>query len=96
MQFPKFQHAVCLKDSEKVSECFACNKCYWVFQLKYEYNNYYREYDGKIKEKQQQVLRDEKIINPYFIQNPVAKYLYCTDQLELFRQIQYYISKDDE
>jgi hypothetical protein len=27
INFPNYQHAVWLKDSEKASECFVCNKC---------------------------------------------------------------------
>jgi hypothetical protein len=58
------------------------------------YNKHYLECDGKVKDKQLQVLHDDKIINPYFIQNLKVMYLYCTDQLELFRPIQYYIVYD--
>jgi hypothetical protein len=57
-----------------------------VFHLKDVYNNNYRECDRKVKDKQLKVLTDDKIINPYFTQNHVVKYLYCTDQLELFRR----------
>jgi hypothetical protein len=80
INFPKYQHAVWLKDSEKASECFVCSKCqYHVYHLKHAYNKHYKECDGKVKDKQLQVLHDDKIINPYFMQNPVVKYLYCTD-----------------
>jgi hypothetical protein len=92
INFPKYQHTVWLKDSEKASECFLCNKLqYRLFHLKHVYNKYYLECDSKVKDKQLQVLRDNKIINPYFIQNPVVKYLHCRDQLELFKPTQYYI-----
>jgi hypothetical protein len=37
------------------------------------------------------VLHDDRIINQYFTQNKEAKYLYCTNQLELFSLTQYYI-----
>jgi hypothetical protein len=97
INFPKYQHAVWLKDSEKASECFVHNKCqYRVFHLKHAYSKHYRECDGKVKDKQLKVLTDDKIINPYFTQNPVVKYLYCTDQLDLFRPTQYYIVYDFE
>jgi hypothetical protein len=65
-----------------------------VYHLKHAYNKHYREYDGK--DKQLQVLHDDKIINPYFVQNPVVKYLYCTNQIELFRPTEYYIVYDFE
>jgi glycine betaine/choline ABC-type transport system substrate-binding protein len=62
-----------------------CNKCqYRVFHLKHTYSKHYREYDGQVEDKQLKVLTDDKIINPNFTENPVVKYLYCTDQLELF------------
>jgi glycine betaine/choline ABC-type transport system substrate-binding protein len=51
-------------------------------------SKHYLESDGKVKDKKLKVLTDDKIINPYFTQNPVVKYLYCTDQLDLFRPIQ--------
>jgi glycine betaine/choline ABC-type transport system substrate-binding protein len=67
-----------------------------VFHLKHEYNKNFLECDCKVKDKQLQVLSDDKIINPYFTQNPVV-----------FRPTEYYIvydfdtmeeiiSKDDE
>jgi glycine betaine/choline ABC-type transport system substrate-binding protein len=59
-----------------------------VFHLKHAYNKHYKECDGKFKDKQLQVLHDDKIINPYFTQNPVVKYFYYTDQFELFRPTQ--------
>jgi hypothetical protein len=67
-----------------------------VFHLKHEYSKHYRECDCKVKDKQLKVLIDDKIINPYFTQNPVVKYLYCTDQLDLFRPTEYYIVYDFE
>jgi hypothetical protein len=97
INFPKYQHAVWLKDSEKASECFVCSKCqYHVYRLKHVYNKHYKGCDGKVKDKQLQVLQNDKIINPYFIQNPVVKFLYCTDQIELFRPTEYYIVYDFE
>jgi hypothetical protein len=95
--FPKHQHAVWLKDSEKVSESYVCNKCqYHVFHLKHAYNKHYLECDDKVKDKQLQVLHDDKIINPYFIQNTIVKYLYCMNQIDLFRPTEYYILYDFE
>jgi hypothetical protein len=97
INFPKYQHVVWLKDSEKASECFVCNKCqYREIDLKHVYSKHYLECDGKDKDKQLKVLTDDKIINPYFTQNPVVKYLHCTDQLELFRPTEYYIGYDFE
>jgi hypothetical protein len=49
INFPKYQHAVWLKDLEKASECFVCNKCqYHVYHLKHTYNKHYKECDGKV------------------------------------------------
>jgi hypothetical protein len=63
INFPKYQHTVWLKDSEKASECFVRNKCqYRVFHLKHAYSKHYRECDGKVKDKQLKVLTDDKII----------------------------------
>jgi hypothetical protein len=67
-----------------------------VYHLKHAYNKHYKDCDGKVKDKQLQLLHDDKIINPYFTQNPVVKYLYCTDQIELFRPTEYYIVYDFE
>jgi hypothetical protein len=67
-----------------------------VYHLKHSYNKHYKECDGKVKDKQLQVLHDEKIINPYFMQNLVVKYLYCTDQIHLFRPAEYCIVYDFE
>jgi hypothetical protein len=86
INFPKYQHAVWLKDSEKMTG----NKChYQVFHLKHEYYKHYRDCESNIKDKQLKALTDDKIINPYFIQNLVVKYLYCTYQLKLFIPTQY-------
>jgi hypothetical protein len=74
IDFPKYPNTVWVKDLEKESECLVCNKCqYRVFHLEHEYNKYFRECDGKIMDKQLQVLTDDKIINPYFTQNSVVK-----------------------
>jgi hypothetical protein len=74
INFPNYQHAVWLKDSEKALECYVCSECqYRVYHLKHTYNKHYKECDGKVKSKQLQVLHDDKIINPYFIQNLVVK-----------------------
>jgi hypothetical protein len=51
IDFPKYQHAVWLKDLEKASECFVCNKCHYrVFHLNQAYNKHYRGCDSKIKD----------------------------------------------
>jgi hypothetical protein len=56
-----------------------------VFYLKHAYNKHYLNSDSKEKDKQLNVLTDDKIINPS-----------CTDQLELFGLTQYYIIYDFE
>jgi hypothetical protein len=64
INFPKYQHALWLKDSEKTSECWVCSKCqYRVIDLNHEYNKHYRDCDGKFKDNQLQVLHNDKITN---------------------------------
>jgi hypothetical protein len=51
-EFSKYQHGVWLKNLEKASESFLCNKYqYQVFHLKHAYKKHYWECVGKVKEK---------------------------------------------
>jgi hypothetical protein len=51
---------------------------------------------GKIKDTQLIVFPTEDIIDPYFTEHSNVKYLTCTDQMDKFKPIEYYIVYDFE